>query len=99
MQMPTFTIRTQIKQKKSLKCAKSSNVGGDEMKGIIALVQYPLKDLLEVYDNFQLVKSRPASNEPQILLIGIDDMIDSKNSVLSSTDHVYNKNLNKNWQL
>ena len=47
-----------------LKCAKSPSIGGDEMKGIIALVQYPLKDLLEVYDNFQLVKARPASNEP-----------------------------------
>ena len=47
-----------------LRCAKSPNIGGPDLKGIIALVQYPLKDLLEVYDNFQLVKTRPASNEP-----------------------------------
>ena len=47
-----------------LRCAKSPNIGGQDMKGIIALVQYPLKDLLEVYDNFKLVKARPASNEP-----------------------------------
>ena len=47
-----------------LKCAKSPNIGGPEMKGIIALVQYPLKELLEIYDNFQLLKTRPASNEP-----------------------------------
>ena len=47
-----------------LRCSKSPNIGGQDLKGIIALVQYPLKDLLEVYDNFQLVKARPASNEP-----------------------------------
>jgi len=47
-----------------LQCSKSPTIGGPDMKGIIALVQYPLKDLLEVYDNFKLVKARPASNEP-----------------------------------
>ena len=47
-----------------LRCVKSTNVAGHDLSGVIALVQYPLKDLLEVYDSFQLIKARPASNEP-----------------------------------
>jgi histone demethylase len=47
-----------------LRCVKSPNLAGKDLNGVIALVQYPLKDLLEVYDNFVLVKIRPASNEP-----------------------------------
>ena len=38
-----------------LRCSKSPQIGGPDLKGIIVLIQYPLKDLLEVYDQFQLV--------------------------------------------
>ena len=38
-----------------LKCASHPSTGGKDLKGIIALVEYPLKELLRVYDNFKLI--------------------------------------------
>ena len=42
-----------------MRCARAPNAGGKDLKGIIALVEYPLKDLLEIYDNFTLNKAPP----------------------------------------
>jgi len=43
-----------------LRCARQPNAGGKDLKGIIALVEYPLKELLHTYDNFKLVSGQLA---------------------------------------
>ena len=44
-----------------LRCARQPNAGGKDLKGIIALVEYPLKELLYTYDNFKLVSGVAAA--------------------------------------
>ena len=37
-----------------LRCARQPSAGGKDLKGMIALVEYPLEELLRTYDDFKL---------------------------------------------
>jgi len=69
-----------------MRCARAPNAGGKDLKGIIALVEYPLKDLLEIYDNFTLNKPPPAAAARRSLTTSTSSSppLSSNNSSLKS---------------